>query len=92
MRMRRGHFIITGRVQGVCYRMCACVEAQRFGVTGWVRNLDSGDVEIVAEGSADALAGFLRWCRRGPAHAVVRGVREEYAPATGEFLVFDILY
>jgi acylphosphatase len=88
--MKRGYFVITGRVQGVCYRACACEEARRLGVTGWVSNLDSGDVEIVAEADPDALDRFLCWCRRGPAHAVVRDVREIYAPATGEFRSFDV--
>ena len=42
---------VTGRVQGVGFRYCACREADRLGLTGWVRNSDEGDVEVHAEGA-----------------------------------------
>jgi acylphosphatase len=89
---RRGHFFVSGRVQGVCYRMYACREAERLGVTGWVRNLPDGTVESVAEGEEDALAAFRDWCGRGPPHARVTRVEESYLDATGEFPDFRIAY
>jgi len=82
---KRAHFVVEGRVQGVCYRMYSCEEAQRLGVTGWVRNKSDGTVEIVAEGEETALADFLAWCKHGPTHARVTGVEEKYSAATGEF-------
>jgi acylphosphatase len=88
----RGHFLISGRVQGVCFRMYAQQEAQRLGLSGWVRNLADGQVETIAEGAAADVAAYLQWCRRGPAHAVVRGIAEEYGAATGEFSGFAIAY
>ncbi len=87
---KRARFIISGRVQGVCFRMYACEEANRLGITGWVLNLTDGDVEVVAEGGEDALARFLVWCRHGPPYAKVSGVKEEYQAATGEFKDFRI--
>jgi acylphosphatase len=89
---KRAHFIIEGRVQGVCYRMFARGEASRLGIDGWVRNCSDGSVEIVAEGEEDAIAGFLAWCREGPPHACVTRVIDEYSDATGEFQGFGITY
>lgn len=89
---KRGHFVVKGRVQGVCYRMYACEEARRLGVVGWVRNTADGSVEIVAEGDEDAVAEFFGWCRHGPSYAHVTQIKEEYSNATGEFDSFTITY
>ena len=53
--MTRVHLLIAGRVQGVYYRASAKTEADRLGVAGWVRNRADGSVELVAEGSLDAI-------------------------------------
>jgi len=68
------HARVSGRVQGVWYRGSAKVEAVRLGVTGWVRNLPGGDVELEAEGEGPAVERLLRWCRCGPAMARVDSV------------------
>ncbi|HET9735441.1 MAG TPA: acylphosphatase [Burkholderiales bacterium] len=65
---------ITGRVQGVGYREALRSEAERLGVTGWVRNRSDGSVEALAQGSASALATFIAWARRGPPAARVEDV------------------
>ena len=90
MMKKKAHFIVSGRVQGVCYRMYACEEAQRLKLTGWVRNKFDGTVEIMAEGDEEAISGFLGWCRQGPSHARVTGVDEEYFDYNGEFGCFEI--
>jgi acylphosphatase len=71
---RRVHMIVSGRVQGVCFRMNASMEARRIGASGWVRNLPDGTVELEVEGSADAVGEMIRWCRRGPAMSQVMQV------------------
>ncbi len=68
------HGLISGRVQGVYYRESTRQEAQRLGVTGWVRNLADGRVECHLEGSVEALAQLERWLWQGPAAARVTGV------------------
>ena len=58
----RKHFLFSGYVQGVGFRWRAYHTAQRFGITGWVQNLDDGSVEMEAEGmpcDIDALLSFL---------------------------------
>jgi len=68
------HGLISGRVPGVYYRESTRQEAQRLGVTGWVRNLADGRVECHLEGSVEALAQLERWLWQGPAAARVTGV------------------
>lgn len=67
-------FLIEGRVQGVFYRASARSEAERLGLDGWIRNLDSGAVEAYARGSEAALVAFETWLRKGPPRAEVRKV------------------
>jgi len=88
----RVHIIVDGRVQGVCFRMYARQEAGRLGLTGWVKNLRNGTVEVVAEGQEKDLARLVAWCRTGPSYATVTGLTEKYLDATGEFDSFRIAY
>jgi acylphosphatase len=63
--------VVTGRVQGVWYRESCRREAERHGVTGWVRNTPDGSVELEAEGARPAVDALLAWARRGPSRARV---------------------
>ena len=84
-------FVVAGRVQGVGYRFFAQNAAAREGITGNVRNLDDGRVEIVAEGDAEAVMRFERSLRRGPIGARVDDVVVDLEPASGRFPDFRIL-
>ncbi len=90
--MDRVHLLISGRVQGVNYRWSAQTEARRLGLTGWVRNLPTEEVEAVAEGQKEALEEFIRWCHQGPRLALVSAVKSEWLKATGEFDSFRVTY
>jgi acylphosphatase len=68
------HLIIQGKVQGVFYRASARDKAEALGITGWVKNTEAGEVEIIATGSQDQLNEFISWCRKGPSKAVVTDV------------------
>ena len=74
---------VTGRVQGVSYRATAQHEAQRLGLTGWVRNEPDGSVAAHVEGEPDAVAAFVDWCRTGPRGAAVRDVAVRDAAEEG---------
>ena len=79
---------ITGLVQGVWYRESMRREAEKLGVTGWVRNRPDGSVEAVVQGSPEAVDAITRWARRGPDHARVE--RVEAFPADVErFRAFE---
>lgn len=68
---------MRGRVQGVNFRWYATEEARRLGVTGWIRNRDDGDVDVLVEAETDGLNAFAEWCSRGPRHARVDAVERE---------------
>lgn len=72
--------VVSGRVQGVFYRASTQEEATAIGVTGWVRNLDNGDVEFEAQGTPDQLQQLLQWAQRGPARALVTSLSHEACP------------
>jgi len=65
------YFLVSGRVQGVCFRAATRDMARALGLRGWVRNRNDGDVEGEATGHATALSEFRDWLGRGPAAARV---------------------
>jgi acylphosphatase len=84
------HAIVHGRVQGVSFRYYAKIEADRLGLTGWVRNLPDGTVEATASGPREALDSLVRWLRHGPSGARVTGVEVDWIDDPQTFEAFDI--
>ena len=81
------HYLVKGRVQGVGFRWFVHHEAADLGLRGWVRNTDSGDVEIVAAGDASDLAELKASIRIGSRGSRVDAVIEdELAASEGEKL------
>lgn len=74
---------VTGRVQGVSFRMAAEREARRLGVTGWVRNEPDGSVAALVEGDDELVDEMIAWCRQAPAYARVDAVDVTSAPVSG---------
>jgi len=70
--MPRLKIIVSGKVQGVCYRAFTAEQAGRLGINGSVRNLPNGTVEIIAEAAQEALDVFMAKCRQGPPAARVK--------------------
>ena len=70
----RRRVVVGGRVQGVWFRDSCRREAERAGISGWVRNRADGRVEACLEGDPDAVARVVDWCRRGPSRADVTEV------------------
>lgn len=76
--------VVSGRVQGVGYRMACAREAGRLGLSGSVRNLQDGRVEVVVKGAPDEVAALLAWCAVGPPGARVTEVAESsFVPGSG---------
>ena len=88
----RAHASISGRVQGVFFRMETKRAADQFGVSGWVRNRRDGTVEALFEGDQDRVDAVLGWCKEGPPHAQVSAVKVKWENYAGEFNGFDITY
>jgi acylphosphatase len=86
---RAVHVRISGLVQGVAYRAWAKRQANALGVSGWVRNLQDGDVEAVFSGTAAAIDAMLAACRTGPPGADVDSVEivGDAEPVSGPFTI-----
>ncbi len=80
-------FQVSGRVQGVGFRYSAMQEAVRLGISGWVKNLSNGDVEVIAQGDEQQLMQMELWLQRGPRFAQVAKVKREPSDesVTGDF-------
>ena len=89
---RRIHCRVSGKVQGVWYRASTQREANALGLAGWVRNLEDGRVELVAEGPRDAVGRLEAWLRHGPPHALVEQVEIADEQPARRGRVFEILY
>ena len=86
----RTHLLISGRVQGVCFRAETCRMARTLGVAGWVRNLPDGRVEAVFEGPDDAVREISQWCRSGPPGALVTAIDQQAETPRQETAAFQI--
>ncbi|MBO9711981.1 acylphosphatase [Sphingomonas sp.] len=72
--MTTQRILVSGRVQRVGYRDWTVRTAKGLGLRGWVRNLNDGRVEILADGDEEALGALVDACREGPALARVENV------------------
>ena len=88
----RAHVYISGRVQGVFFRVSMRDMAFKLGLVGWVKNLPDGRVESVFEGDATKTQELIAWCYKGPKFAQVSDVNVDLDNATGEFTSFDMIY
>ncbi len=72
--MKAFRLIISGKVQGVFYRVSAREKALALGIGGWIKNINNGNVEAIVCGEAANLNKFIEWCKKGPAGAKVTDV------------------
>ncbi len=90
--MVRAEIIVHGTVQRVGFRYAVLDAAISLKVTGHVKNLPDGTVEIVAEGSRENIELLTQKIRDVREPAVVKDVRVSYSEATGEFELFQVAY
>jgi len=81
---------IIGRVQGVWFRKYTHEKGVELGLTGWVMNLDNGDVELVAEGNSDALFSLNKWLMTGSPLSHVEEIQVTWEKHQYEFESFEI--
>jgi acylphosphatase len=88
--MKTVHIIVSGCVQGVCFRAFTEKQAIKLGILGFVKNCDNGTVEIVACAEKEALENFINCCHKGPLMAKVKNlIINDYGPSKS-FTQFDI--
>ncbi len=90
--MKTVRMLVSGIVQGVGFRYFAYKTALKLNITGWVRNLPDGRVEIVAQGKESDLNAYIREIRIGPRMASVRNIDIEEQPNDPIYNRFDITY
>lgn len=83
-------FLVSGRVQGVFFRASTQAQAQMLGLRGYARNLENGQVEVVAAGDTQALERLHAWLAEGPPQARVDRVEREAASADGLNQTFEV--
>lgn len=74
------HCFVSGKVQGVWFRASTREFANQLGLTGWVRNLADGRVEVLACGNRENLSQLYNWLQQGPPLAKVEAVSYEERP------------
>lgn len=85
------HCVISGIVQGVFYRAETEKKAKSLGVAGWVRNLSTGQVEVLATATPEQLEAFVAWLHTGSAMAKVDAVQYDDVELE-EFMSFQVRY
>lgn len=88
----RAHVVLSGRVQGVYYRQNTVKQAQKLGLSGWIRNLNDGKVEAVFEGEKENIEKIVNWAKKGPFFARVSSLKIEWQKYKGEFNNFGVKY
>ena len=90
--MMQVHAIVHGRVQGVSFRYHTQLVAKSLGITGWVRNLPNGTVEVLGEGTADQIQNFIKFLKQGSPPARVNSIDMSENEASGRYSSFEITY
>jgi len=88
----QAHIIVSGRVQGVGYRYFVMRLARKYRLTGWVRNLMTGEVEIEIEGNRGLIESMIQALWTGNAWAAVRNIQTTWESFSGKYKAFDIKY
>jgi len=88
--METVHLLISGKVQGVFFRDSARREAQKLGITGWIKNRKDEKVEAMISGDEKEVKVFVDWCKSGPDRAEVEEVIVSKKEQT-HFKKFEIL-
>ena len=85
------HVNASGKVQGVYYRASTAKKAQSLGLSGWVKNLADGRVELFAQGPSEPLDKLITWCKKGPVLAKVSNLECELAQVDANMAHFVVM-
>ena len=90
MQKARLHVNFSGAVQGVGFRFTTRRIAEQYEVTGFVKNLPNGDVEVVTEGDREVVESFISTICNSSLSDYIRNMEKESSPAMGEYSGFNI--
>jgi acylphosphatase len=82
---------VLGTVQGFFFKKFVKDSADKLKITGFIRELESGDIEVIAEGEIETIKDFIANLRKGPPHSQIRDVKVEEKKWTGDYKEFKIL-
>lgn len=85
------HIFITGRVQGVGFRHFTRKNADRIGITGWVKNLPDGRVEALFQGPEQKVHELIDRCKEGPISAYVKEIDVNKAEDAKDHDSFEVI-
>jgi len=88
---KSARLVVQGSVQGIFFRQFVKEHADNLKLTGFVRNLDGGTVEIIVEGEPDSIDRLIRFVNEGPKHSQIRNVDVMERKWAGDFKDFKVL-
>ncbi len=90
--MKKLEIVVSGRVQGVCYRAFVLHRANEFNIKGYAKNMMNGNVKVIAIGEDNAMDVFINMLREGPSMARVDDIQTSEIIIGEEFSSFSIKY
>lgn len=82
--------LIEGRLQGINFRYHTQQQAQKLGVTGFIRTLSDGRTEIVVQGDENQVTKMLDWCQQEPQSSQIKTILYRYDEQTEQFSDFAV--
>ena len=90
--MKNLEIIVSGRVQGVCYRAFVLHRANELNIKGYTKNMMNGNVKVIASGENNAMNIFISMLKEGPSIARVDNIQTSEIIIGEEFSSFSIKY
>jgi len=88
----RAEITVNGLVQGIGFRYYILRQAQNLGLTGYVKNLFTGEVYTIAEGERGIIEELIKLIKAGPSHAHVKNCRVDWSDSKEEYTTFEIRF
>lgn len=85
------HIYISGRVQGVGFRHFTRKNADKLGVTGWVKNLPDGRVEAIFQGTGERVNELINRCKDGPISSYVKDIEVTDVDGSQNYRSFEVI-
>ena len=89
--MKCAHLIVSGGVQGVFFRANVRNKAMELGLKGYAKNLENGDVEVVAQGNEEKINELIGFIKNGPGISSVTGIQVRHKEPEN-FKSFEIIH